>query len=262
MLGEAGKICPKRIKVYLVGGAAMAIRGEKAATKDVDLILEFLEDAWELTEALRRLGFQVNLQHPLECKELVDAEILTTSKGMRVDIFVETVCHKLFLSEGIKRRSEYYGALGQISLSICSREDIFLLKSVTERNRDLDDMVVLYRKGIDKEILISECQSQDRYDSLISGRIWEAFLTTKVEEMENQFGISVPWKRELKRVADLKLGSKMVLDQIKAGVNTIHGISDRLHIEPNQVRRYLSSLERDGIVFLDKTVRPNIILLK
>jgi hypothetical protein len=218
----------------------MAIRGEKAATKDVDLILESNEDAREMRSASTALGFEVNVRHPEECRQLGDAEILTATEGMRVDIFVERVCNKLHLSEGMRRRSEIYGEMGCISLYICSREDIFLLKSVTERDRDLDDMLVLYRKGIDKEILLDECQQQDQYDAGVGGRIWEAFLITKIEEMEEKFSISIPWKRELKRLADLKLGSRLVLDQVKAGINTVNGLVERLEIEPSQVRKYLS----------------------
>lgn len=178
---------------------------------------------------------------------------------MRVDIFVKTVCHKLFLSNGMKGRSEFHGDMGHISLYICSREDIFLLKSVTERNRDLDDMVVLYRKGLDKDILISECRVQDDYDNLNRGRIWEAYLTTKIEEMEEKFGISIPWKNEIRRMAGLKLGRKMVLELVGEGADTVRDIAFRLGLDQADVRIYVRSLEMSGDVVLDRTVRPNKI---
>lgn len=202
------------------------------------------------------------MRHPEECRELVDAEIMTASKGMRVDIFVNSVCHKLFLSEKMKERSELHGELGCITLRICSREDIFLLKSVTERDRDLDDMLVLLRKGIDSEVLLSECELQDRIDSKIGGRVWEAFLITKVEEMERKFDISMPWKRKLRRIADLKLGSLHVLDQINRGLKNVRELSDRLGLKPSEVRRYLAYLERADIIVMDRRTRPNIITVK
>ncbi len=262
VMGAAGKICSRRIAVYMVGGGAMAIRGEKAATKDVDLILESEEDAKELSEAFKGLDFEVNSRHPMECRELVDAEIMTTMNGMRVDIFVRTVCHKLFFSEGMKGRSELVGEMGQISLNICSREDIFLLKSVTERNRDLDDMVVLYRKGIDKDTIMKECQIQDLLDSQVGGRIWEAFLSIKIEEMEGRFGITIPWKGELKRIADLKLGCVLVLNKIRAGSHTVNAISMELGIKPADIRKYVASLEDEGLVVSDRSKRPNQISLR
>jgi hypothetical protein len=262
ILAEAGKLCSREITVYLVGGGAMAIRREKDATKDVDLILEFEEDAEELGNALKRLGFEINVQPPMECRSLIDAKIMTALIGMRVDIFVQTVCHKLILSQGIKTRSEYFGDLNGISLYVCSREDLFLLKSVTERNRDLDDMIVLYRKGIDKEILLTECRSQSRHDDPIEGRIWEAFLLTKVQEMEERFGVSIPWKSEVERIASSKLGSRLVLEQISKGVTTVPEISANLELVSVQVRKYLSYLETLGTVEIDRKVKPNKIVIK
>ena len=261
ILAEAGKICPKKMPVYLVGGGAMAIRGEKDVTKDVDLILEHEEDAEGLGGALVSLGFEVNIQPPMECESLVDAKIMTALIGMRVDIFVRTVCHKLVFSPGMKERSEFYGNYGNISLSICSREDIFLLKSVTERGRDLDDMIVLFRKGMDKDALLTECQIQGQYDELLDGRIWEAFLLRKIDEMEEKYGVSIPWKRELRRIAETKLGSKLVLEQIKGGLNTVNRISERLGLRPNDVRQYISQLESKGMIKIDRTIRPNTIAM-
>ena len=237
VLRDVGKTCSRKITVYMEGGGAMAIRGEKVATKDVDLIVGSENESSELKDAFIKIGLEVNDRHPSECRELVDAEILTTSEGMRIDLFVKRVCNKLFLSEGMKERSEPYAEMGGIALRICSREDIFLLKSVTERNRDLEDMMALYRKGIDKEIVLSEVRRQDKLDSQISGRIWETFLLVKLEEMEDRFGISIPWRRELKRIADLKLGCALLLAQIDMGINTVDSISEKLDLNPSQTRR-------------------------
>ncbi|MFA5313017.1 MAG: hypothetical protein WC375_06870 [Methanomassiliicoccales archaeon] len=123
-------------------------------------------------------------------------------------------------------------------------------------------MIVLYRKGIDKEILLTECRSQSRHDDLVEGRIWEVFLLTKIQEMEEKFSISIPWKGELKRIADSKLGNRLVLEQIKKGVTTVPEIGSNLELEPVQVRRYLSDLEAIGVVEIDRKVKPNKITLK
>lgn len=80
VIRDAGTLCSSKIDAYMVGGGAMAIRGEKVATKDVDLILETEDDARELRDAFVKLDFEVNVRHPEECRELVDAEIMTTSR--------------------------------------------------------------------------------------------------------------------------------------------------------------------------------------
>ena len=114
---------------------------------------------------------------------MVDASIFSGDEGMRVDVFVGTICDKLVLSQGMKSRAEFIGDYGKMSLHLCSREDIFLLKSVTERDKDLDDLVLLYRRGIDEGIILEECRAQGKLDDLLGGRIWEAFLLIKIKEM-------------------------------------------------------------------------------
>lgn len=80
--------------------------------------------------------------------------------------------------------------------------------------------------------------------------------------MEEKFSISIPWKGELKRIADSKLGNRLVLEQIKKGVTTVPEIGSNLELEPVQVRRYLSDLEAIGVVEIDRKVKPNKITLK
>lgn len=157
---KAGEMCTRRIAIYLIGGGAMALRGEKDSTKDLDLVLEEQDDANELKKAFERIGFTVNARRPAECRALVDAAILSKPAGLRADIFVGKVCDRLRFSEGMRSRAVLVDSLGNIALYICSREDIFLLKSVTERTRDLDDMMSLFRSGLSRDIILTECDIQ------------------------------------------------------------------------------------------------------
>jgi len=130
---KVGKKSRNQINVYLSGGGAMAIRGDKESTKDVDIILKSEEEALELVRIFEGLGYRTCIRYPTDCTALTDAIILGESRGIRIDIFVNSICRKLVLSDGIMDRSEEFGNLNNLSLSICSREDIFLSKSVTER---------------------------------------------------------------------------------------------------------------------------------
>lgn len=262
VISQAGSVCSQVMTVYLVGGGAMAMRGDKDATKDVDLILEDEGQARALRSSLEGLGFEVNVRPPLECRALTDASILTSPRGMRVDLFVRKVCNKLSLSSGMKARSQPLAQLGPISLRICSREDLFLLKSVTERSRDLDDMVVLYRKGIDGKVLIDECREQGSHDALGQGRIWEAFLLEKVEEMEERYGTSVPWKKELKRVARSKLGRSLILENLQRGSFTASDLGRLMESPSREVWAHVSNLEADDLIWVDRSKRPYVIHMR
>ena len=261
ILKKVGNACTKRIHVYLIGGGAMALRGEKNATRDIDLVLGSQDEAEELKRAFEMLGFTVNARHPTECWAMVDAAILSKPTGLRADIFVGKVCDKLRFSEGMKRRAVLVDELGKIVLFICSREDIFLLKSVTERTRDLDDMITLFRIGLSKDLILEECERQSALAGPRRGQIWEAFLLVKIEEMEDRYGVKVPWKRSLKAKAEIKMGAQQLLARIDKGARSARGLSRDMNESPEFVRRCLRYLEETGEIKIDRKAKPHRIVL-
>ena len=66
--------------------------------------------------------------------------------------------------------SLYHGRALQIYTA--SKEDLFLFKSVTNREDDLDDTAKLAQSGLNWSIISQECALQ----SEISGRSWEGAL--------------------------------------------------------------------------------------
>jgi len=230
-------------------------RGEKYATRDIDLIVELRHEGEELKKAVEGAGFEVDARRIPECAR-VDASIFSGVEGMRVDVFVGTICDELVLSQGMKSRAEFIGDYGRMSLHLCSREDIFLLKSVTERDKDLDDIVLLFRRCIDERIILEGCRAQGKLDDLLGGGIWEAFLLIKIREMERKYEVSVPWKRQLGELALQKLEKALVLKEIRKGASTIPGIAGRLELGRSRVGAVVSRLEEEGIVSVDRAKRP------
>ncbi|HIJ16951.1 MAG TPA: nucleotidyl transferase AbiEii/AbiGii toxin family protein [Thermoplasmata archaeon] len=256
LLKRAGDTCSMRVIAYLIGGGAMALRGEKDATKDIDLVLDSEKDAEALRRAFEAQGFMVNSRHPAECHAMVDAEILSRPTGLRVDIFVGRICDRLRFSEGMRARSTLVGEFGNIVLYMCSREDIFILKSVTERTRDLDDMISLFRRGLDKDSILEECELQSAHVGLRQSQIWEAFLFVKVEEMERRHGVNVPWKRSLKAKAEMKVGSQNILVYMEKGARSVTELSHELKESQEFVRKCLHYLEEAGEIVADRGSRP------
>jgi len=256
ILKKVGETCRRRIPAYLIGGGAMALRGEKDATRDLDLVMESQDDADEIKRAFERHGFIVDSRRPEECHALVDAAILSKPAGLRADIFVGSVCNMLRFSEGMKERATLVDKLGKLTLLMCSREDIFLLKSVTERTRDLDDMMTLFRSGLERDIILGECELQTELAGFRESQVWEAFLLVKIEEMEKRYGIRIPWKRYLKSRAEIKMGAHQLLELIEKGTLSIGKLSGTLGDTLAFTMMCLRYLEDTGEIRIDRTKRP------
>ncbi|MFQ5910424.1 MAG: hypothetical protein ACE5IJ_06855 [Thermoplasmata archaeon] len=247
-----GRHVPTEIKGYMVGGGAMSLRGDKEVTKDVDLVFANEDEATVFYRALRRESF--SSQNELE-DAYVDIKafaIMRDPSMFWVDIFVERVAGWFYLSDSVKSRAEVWGSFGKFTLLLCSREDIFLSKSVTERDRDLEDMATLYRRGVDSEIIMNECNVQ----TINSGNIWHLYLETKLGEMEKVNDFSVPWRSELYEAGCRILLEKEIPDLLAKGPATVQLIIDAYGADEKTTREVLSRLEEEGKVEVDRRKRP------
>ena len=57
LFAEINNSMSKKVKVYVIGGAALLRRGMKAATKDIDLVVETKNEFFEIQNALNKLKF-------------------------------------------------------------------------------------------------------------------------------------------------------------------------------------------------------------
>ena len=164
---------PRRTRIFIAGGAAMAFYGLKEATKDIDVVVEKRAQLRALVSALRAMGYK-------RCKGSVGGTytkmranaILENTDGFRWDIFERVIARKLSLSRGMISRSRILYDKTRLHLRSLSKEDIFLLKSVTERDLDLEDMRIVAESGIHWNHVKIECQAQ----ASRTGRTWEDAL--------------------------------------------------------------------------------------
>jgi hypothetical protein len=74
-LTSIGQALSGKVSAFLIGGGAMALRGEKVATKDVDVILLSDSDLDTFKKAIVNEGFNHANQIPRGCEALSDADI-------------------------------------------------------------------------------------------------------------------------------------------------------------------------------------------
>lgn len=197
-------VLSKKLSIYLLGGAVMAITGLKPGTKDIDVIVEGQRGHEILCSSLEKCEYYL-LQHQDLSKPYneLSATALQNPDGFRWEIFVEYVAKKLALTDTIKHRSSVIFSGKKLTVFRLSNEDMFLMKGMTERDRDLEDMALIVRSGIDFKLVLKECMEQSEMDP--RSNIWESSLYEKCEELKEKYGIDVPIRNKLRNISEDKM---------------------------------------------------------
>lgn len=182
----------------------MAIEGMKDGTRDLDVIVDDADSHRILVHSLNECGYaEVQSQNLSLPYQKLSATALQNTDGLRWEVFIKVVGKKLSLSDSIKGRAGTLYAGDFLMAFSLSREDIFLLKAMTERERDLEDMSLIAKSGINYEAVFDECVRQSETNG--DGHIWEASLNEKLKELEERYGIYAPIRKKLERIAEEKM---------------------------------------------------------
>lgn len=180
------------MNIYLIGGGALLYLKSKQMTKDIDLIVNSTRDYHTLRELLLTIGFQSIKPTPgLERTDLSDSLM---RGDYRIDLFETKVCGCLQLSDNmISRCIERYSKDG-LTLYSCSPEDVFLFKSVTEREGDAEDSMNLLRTNTFRwGDLLDEINNQ----MTLGDASWISMTTERILSME---GFTIPIRDSVKEL--------------------------------------------------------------
>ena len=184
------------VPIYIIGGAALLYQGLKTATKDIDVILEDTESYDVFVKTLLSLKFEK--REPTEVYKKMEIDIILERKDFRIDTFLKTVCKKVQLSNGMKDRAVPILKLEKLNVFLCSNEDIFIFKSMTEREGDLEDCIALIQRGIKWNNILNEIQSQIRR----SGEdVWITGVGERLDLLEEK-GLNIPIMKKINKLRD------------------------------------------------------------
>jgi hypothetical protein len=189
--------------MYVAGGTVMAVRDLKEGTKDIDIVVESAEDLRRLTKALADSGYS-KPNHLLEIayQRMEARAILENIEGFRWDLFERVVAGKFRLSPGMKSRARDSEISNQKqAVRFLSLEDVFLMKSVTEREGDLEDMAKIAQGGIDWDTIVRECDWQSKR----TGRIWENSVCQSLEDLRIKHRVTSPVEKKICGSAEKKI---------------------------------------------------------
>ena len=202
-----GKMLSKKISIYAIGGTAMMLLGIKNSTLDIDFVFDKKSDREELMTALRKLGAKesdVTLVYGLKN----NTPLMLEFKDCRFDLFLNKIVSSVF-SDGMKERAQETHEFGNLIIKVADPSDILIMKSVTSRAKDSDDIVAIVNKShVDWNIVVNESQEQVKRgnETAIMG------LGEKLEKLTNEKAVSVP-----KEITDKiwKLFNKQVKEKAK-----------------------------------------------
>ncbi len=245
-LEEIGNNLENNVKVYLIGGCSMIIRRLKIATKDIDAVFVSSKELRLFVNALKKLKFKEVVKLGLAYQKLGASAVLRNKDSFQFDVFLKQVCRALEVTETMLKRAEFYKRFGNLDVYLMSSEDVFLFKSITDRETDLADMETIAKAGINWNIIKKECLSQKKR------RIWEAFLVQRLEKLKER-GISAPIIKDLWKSAGDELVKIAILEIIKSRNNSFGEIAKIM----KEKYKYSKSWTRKE---LEKLVKKKIII--
>lgn len=228
-LEKIGKLLKKEIKAFLIGGGAMVFRGYKYSTRDIDIVVMDVKDSQELINAIKALGYNVVAR----CKIVV-----LEDKGPKIYIYVRSINKKYIITKRILQRAEKI-LLGNLRLYIAHDTDLLIMKALTKRIRDYEDVKILIRKGkIDWKTLVEEVKEQDQ----LTGYPVSFNVLTTLELVEKELRTRIKYKRKLKSIA---LKSMIKYAYFKLNKKTIRELQRIIKYPEPTIRKKLKDILRE-----------------
>ncbi|MFB6283596.1 MAG: helix-turn-helix domain-containing protein [Halobacteria archaeon] len=248
-LAEVGEIVTERVDCYLLGGANLILRGLKDSTKDIDVVLWNNVEFRRLVAALRELGYEERKDLENTYSEMNPSDVLEKEGFPRWDIFVEVVADALTLTDLMKNRSDMEQEFGNLHVHLLSMTDMFLFKSVTSREGDLEDAALIARQGnIDWKRVLREVEKQEE----ISNTYFSFSVLDTLDLLVERHGIEVPIREKLASHC-LRRGLILTLDEPK----TIDDLREDVEFPDHRIYNKLRKLEKEGLVEVDRSGKLN-----
>lgn len=225
LLTEIGNLLPEVITLFMIGGGNMSLKGIKAITKDIDLIVLSKQEYGYLKLVLTGRGYYCHEE--MISDDFYKIPIIIFTKGdRRIDLFIKNVCSQLELTDEMQQRSQEYLRFNNLKVRLVSNEDIFLFKPITNREKDVDDCRILIAEGLDWELIKQELHRQE------GKALWRFWVYEQSCRIRNKYGAVIP-----KRMVDYiwNLVQESWLEQPR---DFMEGIADeQFHRELNRRKK-------------------------
>lgn len=138
---------------YAFGGTAMLFYGYKENTKDIDLLFRTHELRQAFIQALEHMGFEESSPMKIYIPEKLRDKyrpLIYKKEDVRFDIFARKIFHTVLSPKMLEEEyavHEFKGKKYTLRIHMLRTEHIVILKAVTERSRDFDDIRTIVEKN-------------------------------------------------------------------------------------------------------------------
>ena len=246
---ELGDHLETPVDVYLLGGGNLILRGLKDSTKDVDLVVADGQTFFAIAESLQELGYEERGELEAAYNQLDPSLVLEKDGFPRWDLFVETVAGQLQLTSAMIERCDQSFEYGNLHVHLLSLSDIFVFKSITEREGDLEDAALIARQAdLNWASIFQEITTQEDR----TGQFFSFAVLDTLDVLDDRHNIVAP-------ITD-RLVSYCLENALLVSLNTPKTIEDlraELDCPDHQIYNKLRKLEADGQITVDRSGRLN-----
>ena len=200
ILEDLGEQLSEPVQVLIIGGAAMLQYGLKDVTKDIDLVCKDASGKARILEAARSLGFSVI--GPEKRHSRLGLDRIAVKGGHTLDIFAGRISYDFGLSETIWERGKTTRLLGKAEMRFAAAEDIFILKLIANRPRDMEDCIALAAAGMDFETIYSEIKIQYSKPGSVEEKIWITYLEEGIGRLEEDYSMDISIADKISELAN------------------------------------------------------------
>jgi hypothetical protein len=200
ILRRLGERLEQPVQVLVIGGAAMLEYGLKDVTKDIDLVCRDAGGKARILKAAKRLGFEV--VGPEKRHARLGLDRVAVKGGHTLDIFAGRVSYDFGLSQTMWGRGGTTRTFGKAEMRYAAVEDIFILKMIASRPRDIEDCVALASTRMDYEAIYSEIEAQYAKAGTVEEKIWVTYLEEGIGKLEEDYRLQVPIADRVSELAD------------------------------------------------------------
>lgn len=245
------------VNAYLFGGENMRKKGIKPRTKDCDMIVTEERHRKEFVKCLEKLGYiALNKLHFTKDDNRVDPfDIFEHPTRSRIDLFKTRIAKKLLLSDGMVKRATHEN-FGRLNLYSLSNEDLFILKAVTLREGDIQDLgLIVQAGGFDWKTVWDELIAQE-HDTKMN---FSSSMLNSMDYLHEQTNVSPPFYRRLVRRA-LDNEIKGIIRENDIPLESLVELLIGGDITEKMIRNRIDYLQR--INYITKTSQNNTVFIK